>query len=349
MKSSTVVVIPSNRDVDDELISSVINEAEVLIVDGGGVQVTPRNGVTVLSVAEQDELIGKSRTHLIGRGAASLRNVGIWYAYVAGDFDAILTLDDDTYPAEGFVELYRDILFGRQQMTYVLGTTGWVSTLHRPGRSPIYPRGFPYEERFAHQQHEHAWPEHGRRPAAHVGLWRGTLDLNAVDKLTYNVHEPESSHLYATSDLLPLCGMNFGVRREWAPFVYQLPWTSFGHTLDLERYDDIIGGLFTCSLAAMEGGLVSFGPPIVDHRKKDTDLLTHAWRENLGNVLISRIGKAFIDARQLLRERDTGVNGTRFDRAHALLAAFELRAPDELKQVAYYCARTYEAWLGLFE
>jgi Reversibly glycosylated polypeptide len=353
----TAVVFPSNRELADSLLDK-LHGADVIVVDGGGFKESARqrklmgssrSPFWVLPVDFQDNLVGRENADLIGRGSAALRNFGVWWAWKQG-YEYIINLDDDCWPEnDRLVGDYVNILSESHMMSVLSSSDSWVSTLHRPGKTPWYPRGFPYEERFWHSQKvthmAHALP------AVHVGLWQGTLDLNAVDKESYSGHDFELvRELYATKLFFPVCGMNFACHRDWAPFVYQIPWTSFGPTLGLERYDDVIGGLFTIALARMEGATLSFGWPFVDHRKKDTDLFTHAWRENLGNVLVSRIAQVLAHAEEVLIREDPGA--TRLDAMHALLASVESlvggRDPG-LEPVLTYCVKMYRRWLALFQ
>ena len=342
------VVIPSNREVDDELLDK-LRGADVAVVDGGGVKLPDSRAtkVTVLHMDYQDQEMAGD-LDLIGRGSAALRNFGVLWAWKQG-YEYIVNLDDDCYPENNsLVQDYVRFLTAPHLMSVLSSNDRWVSTLHRPGEPPWYPRGFPYEERFDHVQKVTHMAE--VLPAVHVGLWSGTLDLNAVDKESYGGQYFQLvRELYATKSFFPVCGMNFACHRDWAPFTYQIPWTNFGdRTLSLERYDDVIGGLFTIALARIEGAACSFGWPFVEHRKKDTDLFTHAWRENLGNVIVGRMAKLIDEAEARLMRADPGA--TRFEAMLALLTSVEVCAyGTDVERVATYCVNMYRRWLELFD
>jgi hypothetical protein len=354
---TVAVVFPSNRELADDLLER-LNGADVVVVDGGGFKesarqrklMTSRGRFYVLSLDYQDQQVGYENADLIGRGSAALRNFGVWWAWKQG-YEYIINLDDDCWPEnDSLVQDYVRVLSEARMMNVLTSTDRWVSTLHQPGKTPWYPRGFPYEERFGHAQKV----SHLALvlPAVHVGLWQGTLDLNAVDKESYSGQDFKLvRELYATKMFFPVCGMNFACHRDWAPFTYQIPWTRFGdRTLGLERYDDVIGGLFTIALASMEETPLSFGWPFVNHRKKDTDLFTHAWRENLGNVLVGRIAEQIDRAEGRIMRTDPGA--TRFEAMAALLASLEASLADDnaggLGTVIAYCVGMYRRWLRLF-
>jgi hypothetical protein len=168
-----------------------------------------------------------------------------------------------------------------------------------------------------------------------------------VDKVAYGRSEPLAldTRLFVTSDFLCVCAMNSATTRDFAPFTYQIPWTAFERTCGLGRYDDIIGGLMSVAVARMEGGYLGFGPPLVEHRKKDVDLLTHAAHENYGNVLVSR----FAEALRFAFHDANDDAPSRLLRAVSLLDAMSDNEYDySTLPLMLYVASMYRRWLGLF-
>lgn len=341
-----VVVFPSNREVDTSILDS-LPDTDIAIVEAPGFSPPPRDErIHVLSMIQQQADFGTD-TDLLGYGSAAVRNYGVWWAY-QNDYDLVINLDDDCWPEEGLVESYQQILTKGVEAIPLHSTSGWVSTLHQEGMNKAwYPRGFPYEERLAgHRQSEAERATF--QPVVHMGLWRGTLDLNAVDKVAYaDSSITLSEHMYVTQDHVPICAMNFACLREWMPFIYQVPWTRFGTTLPLSRYDDIVGGVITAALARLEDAYIGFGPPFVDHRKKDGDLLAHAAAENLGNVLISRLASR-VDAE--VEQMRGAPPGSRHDRAQRLLAGLQRSCGDtQLSDLVNHVSSMYLRWLRWFE
>jgi hypothetical protein len=344
-----IAVFPSNREVDGSILDALPG-IDIAIVEASGfsrpVRDDPR--VHILSLEQQSNDFFGDDSDLLGYGSAALRNYGVWWAYHNG-YDLVINLDDDCWPEEGFVERYLSILVDGEEASLLTSNTGWVSTLHRESPDePWYPRGFPYEERLnGHRQRTYS--REIVRPVVHMGLWDGTPDLNAVDKYSYGSLLPLalSRGLYATASMyLPVCAMNFACLRDWAPFIYQIPWTQFGPTMPLHRYDDIIGGLMAAAIARLEHAYISFGPPFVDHRKKDNDLMVHAVAENFGNVLVSRLAYLLDRAVDSTLRRELP---TRMERTLALLDTLQERGSYyEFPAVTNYIADTFRRWLGYF-
>lgn len=339
------IVIPSNREVDAEILDALAPH-DVAIVEAPGFTRPEASDRVHLLDRETQKLYFGDDFHLLGHGSAAVRNFGVWWAYHQ-QYDMVINLDDDCYPPPGFVEDYELVLSGSVQADELETLGRWVSTLDNPATPGAwYPRGFPYEERL--RGHMQFIQGQGRRPAVHCGLWAGTLDLAAVDKVAYHREPPGpvSPGYYVTRRFIPLCAMNFGCLRGYAPFVYQIPWTKFDTTLPLWRYDDIIGGLITCGIAQLEHAWIGFGPPFVDHRKKDGDLLAHAAAENLGNVVISRLAELVeqaVEAALHYEATDT------FDRARLLLDCLgKVSKGHELERVCNYVIDSYVRWLEHF-
>lgn len=344
MKS--VVVFPSNREVDSSILDS-LTESDIVIVEASGFRrPAKRDRVYVLGLDQQESDFG-SDIDLLGIGSAAIRNYGIWWAYRQG-YDLIINLDDDCWPEPELVQRYQEILTKGTEATVLTSLSGWVSTLHKEHTDLAwYPRGFPYEERISgHRQVE--GHKEKIRPAVHMGLWDGMLDLNAVDKVAYTQDPPGplSRKTYVTQDHVPICAMNFACLSDWAPFIYQIPWRHFGTTLPLWRYDDIIGGLICAALAHIEGAWIGFGPPFVDHRKKDNDLIRHAAAENLGNIVISRLAVSLSSAVERVIQEELP---TRMDRAFALMNNLQaVSLYTDLERIAAYIAEVYRRWLRWF-
>jgi hypothetical protein len=99
-----------------------------------------------------------------------------------------------------------------------------------------------------------------------MGLWDGVLDMNGIDKLAKE--PPSHPELPAggamLADRFPLCGMNVAFAAEITPCLHFLPDFSIDGW-KVSRHDDIWGGYVAQSLLRLNGDLMSFGEPAIEH------------------------------------------------------------------------------------
>lgn len=189
---------------------------------------------------------------IFSRQNAGIRSYGFWKAYNAGA-DAIITLDDDCYPAEqGFVQKHLDNLASK-------APDAWFTTFPHPDH--VYTRGFPYNVRNKH------------RVVISHGLWSNKMDMDAktqlrIGEVNVPAYPPIRQHV-PFGYYFPMSSMNLAFTREVAPLMYfplmgkdpqGRPW---GH----DRYDDIWAGIFVKKILDHLGLAVVNGSPFVEHRK----------------------------------------------------------------------------------
>jgi hypothetical protein len=213
----------------------------------------------------------------VPRGNGACRNLGFFIAWKEGEQDEIVVaLDDDcAVESPGFVTEVESLLGG--------GTRPVVSGSGRhfnifdlyddPGIRAQFPRGFPYSARVGYQP----WTASRTRRAGirmNIGLWRGVLDINGVDRIAAEKEEFPRAGLRTEGVVVPpgvlvsACSGSMQFSRDVVPAVYQLPmnvailpgWT-------INRFGDIWGGFVLKTLMDRRGDSMSVGRPLVHHAR----------------------------------------------------------------------------------
>lgn len=263
----TIVVIPSHVPMDFSLLEPVDPAVPILVVDDStsGLPPSPLGNVYVISRHEQTLLLKGVRPPALPIGGSACRNFGHWLAYREG-FERVLLLDNDCRPPENWVSTHIAVLCGPPIHAV---RRRWTNPLRGSG---FYARGYPYEERIDPDIDS---DEDGavRGPVVlNLGLWSNILDINGIDKLHVQppatVACPPRGSAFC-SGLIPLCGMNVGVRSEIIPAYWFIPNVRVGDWT-LSRHDDIWGGAILARLASIRGDVIAYGEPVVEHLKQTT-------------------------------------------------------------------------------
>ncbi len=155
-----------------------------------------------------------------------------------------------------------------------------------------FPRGYPYSARIDRPEMQVPLQESEFMIVTFsLGLWRGTFDVNAVDKIIdvdfvqENARLKFPSVIMAKGNLVSVCSMNMHFRREVIPAVFQFPMhVKLSENLVIDRYGDIWGGFILKLLMDKLDDSMSMGEPIINHAKNG-EFLNNLWQENLAHML----------------------------------------------------------------
>lgn len=196
--------------------------------------------VTHVSHAEIEADLGAD-AWIISRGDSAIRSYGFLLAHRLG-VDTILTLDHDCFPHPG-----QDLVGGHLRNLYE--TPRWLSSV--PG---LRVRGLPYGDT-------------GALPVMlSVGLWTNVPDLDGVCQLANGIPNgfvpPSGVRVLARGQYVPICGMNLGFRREFAPLAY---FGLQGQGQPYARFDDLWFGVIAKRICDHLGWSITIGEPFVRH------------------------------------------------------------------------------------
>lgn len=261
---SVAVVIPIVNDPDWGLFDEIPADIPIIVPDDSDGQLSPppRDNVRYFDYAAQRDYMGEHYGAIPHKSAAS-RNFGHVVAVREG-YDVIVALDYDCRPAPGWLGEHLNRLTTVIEAPAIRGH--WVNSITAEG---FYARGYPYEYRNPEASAVDDTTVSGQ-VKLNMGLWNNILDLNGVDKLPAEPPydpgvRPGPNHV--ALGMLPLCGMNTAFTADITPAYFFLPdvWVN---GWQLSRHDDIWGGYVLQKLMAINGDLVTFGHPIVEHTKQ---------------------------------------------------------------------------------
>lgn len=299
-----VLVIPSIREINNELLRNVPADIELLVVDDSNGNCRPnRPNMRVFDYDFQRKVMGQDNYDLIPHKTAACRNFAFYYIWKETDYQYILTLDDDCKTEPGFIEAYCQ-LGNTLDLPTVIGYD-WINTIDQYNNLglSLFARGYPYWERF-----EKDWKviHTTSRVVTIMGMWRRFLDVDGIDKYLFSEFgdiyqdvSPQYPLLRVGTKTSPtkfsFCAMNFGFIREVLPIMYQMPMVErFVDRYSIWRFDDIWAGYVLQSLICLKDDAVCIGEPLIEHQKAG-NLTKEVLGEHYGH-LISPYFYRLIDA-----------------------------------------------------
>jgi len=232
-----------------------------------------------LDIKKQNDLNEKLAEY-IPYNTLARRNFGMLFAYKEGA-DIIITIDDDNFVGENNYLYYHSIVGERVELKCLGTDTGWYNVcevLKEEKNRYFFHRGFPIDKRKATNVIEVSLKK--CRIVANEGLWLNSPDVDAVALLNYG----ELNVIGFNSFLF---GDNFALEKgTWCPINTQntailreaLP--SFFLNPQQLRYDDIWAGFILRKIADYIGDYISYGEPIVIHKRN-----THNYIKDLENEI----------------------------------------------------------------
>jgi hypothetical protein len=221
-------------------------------------------------------------------------------AWKEGDDDEIVVALDDDCVVESldFVD-YIDVMLTPGQRPVVRGEGRHYNFLELFTDAAIrsqFPRGFPYSARVGYRE----WTIGGvadARVRLNLGLWRGVLDINAIDRLLPGDGHFGDARLRSENVVVPVgvlvsvCSGNMQFRRDVIPAIYQLPMNvEIMTNWRINRYGDIWGGFMLKTLMDRRGDALSVGQPLVHHARAGSRI-ENVKAEHLAHL----VGDEFID------------------------------------------------------
>ena len=227
---------------------------------------------------------------IVSYNSDNRRNIGYLIALERGA-DIIIILDDDNYVTDGDYLAGHKIVGTRQKLKTAESSNRWFnicSMLETEPPRTIYPRGFPYSKRWKDDAH---FTTSEARITINAGLWLSHPDADAVT----NLNEPvkmvslnSEQIMLAPGTFAPINTQNTAFHRDVVPcFYYVMGGQANGNKID--RYGDIWAGFFAKKVIDHMGDAVSFGHPMVDHRRNIHNLFRDLQNELWGMILTDEL------------------------------------------------------------
>jgi hypothetical protein len=289
-----IVVIPSARTITLSHLGPLIDAgARFIVVDDGPGTIDVRHPqFEVHAWSDQDRVLGEL-AHAIPRRNGACRDYGFFLAWRDSDpGEIVVALDDDCVVERmDFVTtLEKNLSPGVRSRATGTGRHMNVLDVYADVDTGLFPRGFPYSARAAYERFTFDDEVEGA-PMFNLGLWQGTFDVNAIDKLNGPRYHYDDAELAVDSVVVPpgvlvsACSMNMAFRRELVPAVYQLPMhvEVMPHWV-VDRYGDIWGGFILKTLMDRRGDLMVVGSPMIRHVKSG-DIARNMWQEHVCHLV----------------------------------------------------------------
>ena len=272
------LVVPTIRNLEN--IKVIDENVKIIVIDDSDGKVKPlkTHNMEVIRYKDQKDFfkryIGfgyKEYFNIIPHKSPSCRTFGFLLAYEYG-YEKIVALDDDCVAGNDFFESH-DVVGKKIRMQAVNSASGWfnpIDIMELDKNEKVYSRGYPYYLRKRYTIK--TIPVEGR-VILNMGLWKGVLDINGIDRFFLQDKEPRGISLKKRrctlkNTVIPISTMNISFIREIVPAFYQLP---MNHRItpffNIDRFDDVWSGYIIQKIAKIKKDLITFGVPLVEHRK----------------------------------------------------------------------------------
>lgn len=286
-----IVVIPSNRSINLEYLSPLIDAgARFIIVDDseGNIRVDHPQ-FEVYNWGDRKKMLG-ALDHAIPKRNGACRDFGFYVAYKeSDDNEIIIALDDDCeIYSQDFAQQVEQILSDAPR-PYMADSARHLNIvdLYQDMPDNLFPRGFPYTDRVSYKPSPLTPTKAVEGEVKFsLGLWKNIFDVNAIDKIQGPQYIHPDAELIEPSVIIPkgglisVCSMNMHCRREVLPAVYQLP--MHVQTMPnwvIDRYGDIWGGFLLKVLMDKKGDPMAAGGPMIRHLKEG-NYQRNIWQEH---------------------------------------------------------------------
>lgn len=219
------------------------------------------------------------------------RNIGYLAAWHDGA-ETLISIDDDNFPLEDDFIGGHSITGSNCSNEIYSDKKGYYNICEHLEMEParhVYPRGFPFHLRDTRNEALAQQPVSDHQIGVNAGLWLKDPDIDATTWLNGTVRGTQfKGPAYTTlsqETWSPINTQNTSITRELMPAYICVPmgWNVPGGKIN--RYGDIWGGYFLQALMKNTNYLVSFGDPVVDHRRNPHNYLDDLRGEYWGLLL----------------------------------------------------------------
>lgn len=220
------------------------------------------------------------------------RNIGYLHA-LAAKCMRLISMDDDNWPTNDDFIGGHLVTGSPYQKSLIYEKHGYHNICEylkfEPSRY-VFPRGFPFKLRDKKNKSGNIPAKKGTTIGVNAGLWVNEPDIDAITWLNGKVTgigmNMDSDHITLSQDTwIPINTQNTSVVRSLIPAFFCIPmgWNFPGGKI--QRYGDILAGYFLQAIIQGTEYCVSFGRPIVDHRRNPHDYIDDLRAEYWGMLL----------------------------------------------------------------
>jgi hypothetical protein len=279
------------------------------------------------------------------------RNIGYLCALEDG-CEVLISIDDDNFPTDDdFVGVHSQTgaCFDGAILKDDEGFHNICEHLSFEPSRQVFPRGFPFELRGKSNNARYIKSDGIVRVGVTMGLWLKEPDIDATTWLNGEIlsksYNSQERIVLEQSTWTPVNTQNTSVIRELVPAFLCVPmgWDVPGGKI--QRYGDIWGGYFLQALMEGTPYHVSFGRPLVEHRRNPhnyiDDLRSEFWAMTLTDWLLTVLRECFKPSSSLMTERVKELAAFIKDEAIGEIPHW---CPKELKDFLEWTSGNLRAW-----
>lgn len=279
------------------------------------------------------------------------RNIGYLCA-LEDECEVLISIDDDNFPTDDdFVGAHSQT--GSWFSEAILRDKGGFHNIceylsFEPSRQ-VFPRGYPFELRSKRNNPQYVKSDGMVRIGVTAGLWLKDPDIDATTwlngRITSKSYNSPERIVLEQSTWTPINTQNTSIVKELVPAFFCVPmgWDVPGGKI--QRYGDIWGGYFLQALMEGTAYHVSFGRPIVEHRRNPhnyvDDMRSEFWGMILTDWLLAVLRENFKPSGTLITERIKELAVFIEDKAIEKMPSW---CPDQVRDFMRWTAGTLHAW-----
>jgi len=210
--------------------------------------------------------------------------LGMLIAYLGG-FDTIIAIDDDNFVTTQDYFRFHKMVGEWEILPVVENDSGWFNAIHfaiEEGEYIPYHRGFPHSKR---KTSNYTVRQAGAKVVVNEGFWQGDPDIDATTRLCFTLFEAPLNDIKPCLKFVPHFGLQPGT---WCTFNNQN--TAFAREVIpayftppcAKRYSDLWPAMVVCCIAGHLNHIISYGYPIVEHRRNEHSLWKDVQDEKVG-------------------------------------------------------------------
>lgn len=244
------------------------------------------------------------------------RNIGYLMALENG-CERLISMDDDNFPCNGDNLISGHSGTGSRLSGETIkencGFHNLCEYLELEPNRHIYPRGYPFALRGGNIKNipQSCSAPKNAKIGVTAGLWVNEPDIDAVTWLNGRIigkrYKGPNKLVLSQDTWTPINTQNTSVARELIPAYLCIPMGVPVPGGKIQRYGDIWGGYFLQSVLKGTDWFVSFGSPIVDHRRNPhdyiDDLRCEFWGMILTDWLLDKLKNSFTPTSDTICER----------------------------------------------
>ena len=227
---------------------------------------------------------------VVPENSSRRRNIGYLFAMQTG-FDNYIVIDDDNLPVKGtnWLRSHISALTRSSNKITVSSKNKYVNpcAYTKSNTSLLYARGYPISEYFKDTFFAQSIQD-CNVVDVNTALWVDDPDIDAGFHLLYDnvksISVDNKSFVIGYNNYIPINSQNTMYSKRISPIFWNVHQPNV-LDVSLDRFDDIWNGLFISKVLHRIGGSVSFGNPVVLHKRNSHNYNKDFKKEHIASII----------------------------------------------------------------